>query len=1123
MLPHVLSDTSIVIVGEEVGHSPAKASVTGKPLHQKGKLLSLATPGDDNEDVATNDFRLDSKLDAVAAVLQALKKKEDVSVDDTKGKGQPSSTYDGIPPQDAFLIGNFLEGFLRKHGVPAAVANNNSDDTGGKQKIDMMALVRASFPIWKAAVVQRGKEDRTILELQPWDVKAKDDLISGPGGAESMKDLMEFGLCRTLDSILRVKIECSLEDYLQARPETFPFQELISEEHAPLYGAAVPISMSFRRILARLKQRGKKPEADSPCLYRSFDSFLADVQSIEDNCRLYNSPDSALAITAMKVTTDAKKHISGIVTSHFRELKDKLKEENTKKQFLAALVEGNDESLEQASETQKIKNVDPFKEPWKAPLFRDWIQLSSAGLPCQQDTKQARSNFLWVPQVGDDILYSQSLHAKFLEGHLDSLCANQCIPLGTIVAGGDQASPTPSQAMPNEDETWLEGSILGVRAEFPRIRKASEKGTFVTDAPVLALRVQLSDTGAGDQQKASVVYWRPCMFACDFAEDSDPAAMCCKTCGISTSTSFLRPTWADHYGVPENGFEAPQGLSQDENERLKKNLSFLKRRCLQQVVPDKFDANLTTEQIKTGYVPPLVRVGHSALPGFDALLTVTDTEASTSVSTRGVKKPEVDAVALKALSGAGFLPPWLPRFYEDIIAKKSKKTSGAPLHETVSPWPNLCLELVLMRISNGYYRQIDAVQNDLIEAFLNTQLLTWFPATRKKPDPISMKRLASALSAKKYAVTTVDIPFPSIEQLVSASQKGPEQALAPIKVRILVGDSTAGPKNGNKKAPGKKRMGEVTNASDFSEVLVADVPLSVKRSLGKGEATWVQCDKCRKWRRLFSDQKKLPSRWYCAMNNTDPERAKCAAPEEEFDEYTHDESAADNGTDKAALNEEEDQYLAHAEIVRRLYSAALAGISEPSLFSAAHGLKSLHVNREVLLSEIAPRTKTKSDRQAEEARQQLELLLNALSQDPCNNIAAGKSREGVLTIKPKLHGKLVTTEKLVKKVIKTKDEPYKSETPSESTPVEIQTTLVTLNGIKIERRHFDNSDELARSFFGKPNRNFPCARCLASRRGLFTCRGKLLWHPVNFLFLLPKHLSNICPLMYYLSPQSALQ
>ena len=72
------------------------------------------------------------------------------------------------------------------------------------------------------------------------------------------------------------------------------------------------------------------------------------------------------------------------------------------------------------------------------------------------------------------------------------------------------------------------------------------------------------------------------------------------------------------------------------------------------------------------------------------------------------------------------------------------------------------------------------------------------------------------------------------------------------------------------------------------------------QTAGASNATWVECDKCKKWRRLRGvvDAKKLPSRWYCSMNKNDPERARCSAPEEEYETPHTPESAADARTRK---------------------------------------------------------------------------------------------------------------------------------------------------------------------------------------------------------------------------------
>jgi hypothetical protein len=72
------------------------------------------------------------------------------------------------------------------------------------------------------------------------------------------------------------------------------------------------------------------------------------------------------------------------------------------------------------------------------------------------------------------------------------------------------------------------------------------------------------------------------------------------------------------------------------------------------------------------------------------------------------------------------------------------------------------------------------------------------------------------------------------------------------------------------------------------------------QTTGASNSTWVECDKCKKWRRLRGvvDHSKLPKKWYCSMNRNDPERARCSAPEEEYDAPHTPDSAADARTRK---------------------------------------------------------------------------------------------------------------------------------------------------------------------------------------------------------------------------------
>jgi hypothetical protein len=53
---------------------------------------------------------------------------------------------------------------------------------------------------------------------------------------------------------------------------------------------------------------------------------------------------------------------------------------------------------------------------------------------------------------------------------------------------------------------------------------------------------------------------------------------------------------------------------------------------------------------------------------------------------------------------------------------------------------------------------------------------------------------------------------------------------------------------------------------------------------GKTKATWswVQCERCDKWRKLppHVSVDKLPEKWFCHMNQWDPNRASCSAEQE---------------------------------------------------------------------------------------------------------------------------------------------------------------------------------------------------------------------------------------------------
>jgi CW-type Zinc Finger len=76
--------------------------------------------------------------------------------------------------------------------------------------------------------------------------------------------------------------------------------------------------------------------------------------------------------------------------------------------------------------------------------------------------------------------------------------------------------------------------------------------------------------------------------------------------------------------------------------------------------------------------------------------------------------------------------------------------------------------------------------------------------------------------------------------------------------------------------------------------------------------SWIQCDRCKKWRRLRGglDEKKHPTPCYCSMNENDPGRARCSVPEEDVETSDTIESAANTRTrnrDDGEVEDDEDE------------------------------------------------------------------------------------------------------------------------------------------------------------------------------------------------------------------------
>ena len=65
------------------------------------------------------------------------------------------------------------------------------------------------------------------------------------------------------------------------------------------------------------------------------------------------------------------------------------------------------------------------------------------------------------------------------------------------------------------------------------------------------------------------------------------------------------------------------------------------------------------------------------------------------------------------------------------------------------PFPNACIEIIRVRIQNGYYRSESAIRSDLLEAYVSSVLFILSEPATRKTDPLSVRKLARYLSSPK--------------------------------------------------------------------------------------------------------------------------------------------------------------------------------------------------------------------------------------------------------------------------------------------------------------------------------------------------------------------------------------
>lgn len=209
----------------------------------------------------------------------------------------------------------------------AEITNDNKTSIDSKSPSDqkeedpsvrienLMNWIFFTLPRWKGVRLVLD-ENNTECFKSPWDFTTpaendEDDSQEGilaaalaPSVLMTSPPANNGGFIYTLDDHLRSQIEIAITKFTETSIEAATFLR-DPEKTAPEYCRFVPVSMTFRRILRRLKVHQMKNskhnhDAEDPieskslgdsndvCYYRSVGAIQADITDIYQNCLLYN-------------------------------------------------------------------------------------------------------------------------------------------------------------------------------------------------------------------------------------------------------------------------------------------------------------------------------------------------------------------------------------------------------------------------------------------------------------------------------------------------------------------------------------------------------------------------------------------------------------------------------------------------------------------------------------------------------------------------------------------------------------------------------------------------------------------------------------------------------------------
>lgn len=693
----------------------------------KGKINSFISIGEDY-----GSFRLDDKLPVIQSILANLAKEGPKALEaalKAESHGHTNGTV--LPLADASFIVEFFTQYCRQVQTTTC---ETTDRGNGMTSHSLLEIIRSTLPLHRGIGIRRDVFHRDTLYESRWNLRARSKKLLLED--TPIFHLLKMGIPHRLETNLRIKIEFALHDILKNRPESAAFVELITEDIAPSYYCAVPIGMHFGRILARLNE-GK----DRACYYTSVESILGDIQAILDNCVLYNNPNTPLVETCARLIPDIKKRVVDVQMQHLRDMNSALKSR-------VATASPSRTSL-----SRKIKLIpDTINTPYRGAINYTWLQTvkpdwtHALPTPIMAKTLEYSS---WIPQAGDMVLYSRALHGQFIHDQAELLSHEQrllpefepkCASSVPSLGSSEEVGADMKQLDESLERQWLVATIRSVRVSFPVNAKVENRETLLPALPVLILGLH---------------------FACELLATED-VSVCWRPLSdkyTGSSDSFLRPLWQNLKELPwhvdENSIfassEVETTIQSSENFGLKPEIAgsigrcfdILKQRCLAGITPDFVDPRFCLENARQGILPKTATpLGHS-LPTFEDVLLLGEESGKRKLT--GSRKPgrKVKDEALTELARLHYLPPWTT----DKIESNARPLPVAK-YESLMPFPNLCLELVRMRLKEGYYRHVVAIENDLREAYVTSILFLLSGPTSRTKNRLSMRKIAKHLHSR---------------------------------------------------------------------------------------------------------------------------------------------------------------------------------------------------------------------------------------------------------------------------------------------------------------------------------------------------------------------------------------